>query len=165
VALFENLKVIVSMGAGYHRLDRVTLGRRGVMICSCPGKPTLPIDSFSTHLALHRRLRHDRSSESCHCTGSLPLTGILLHQDGQRTLTPPKAASYLRTPHSPYYYPHIWDLWSGANRQSGPVVREGSWLGHSPFLPSFPTKPNNKHRALGIRRVRTKEELFDGVTH
>ena len=36
-SLFPNLKVVLRMGVGYDRLDRVALDERGVIVCNCPG--------------------------------------------------------------------------------------------------------------------------------
>jgi C-terminal binding protein len=35
--LFPSLRVIVRMGVGYDRLDRVALAKKGVTVCNCPG--------------------------------------------------------------------------------------------------------------------------------
>jgi C-terminal binding protein len=37
IDLFPNLKVVVRMGVGYDRLDRVILAERGVTVCNIPG--------------------------------------------------------------------------------------------------------------------------------
>jgi C-terminal binding protein len=37
VPLFPNLRVVVRMGVGYDRLDRVALDKGGIIVCNCPG--------------------------------------------------------------------------------------------------------------------------------
>lgn len=36
---FPNLRVVVRMGVGYDRLDRVALAKKGVTVCNVPGMP------------------------------------------------------------------------------------------------------------------------------
>jgi C-terminal binding protein len=53
ITLFENLKVIVRMGVGYDRLDRVALEKRGVIVCNCPGKPLHPTNNAFNDFCPH----------------------------------------------------------------------------------------------------------------
>ncbi|CAL5870750.1 uncharacterized protein PFLUO_LOCUS4990 [Penicillium psychrofluorescens] len=66
LALFPRLKVIVRMGVGYDRLDRVALAKRGVTVCNVPDYGTSEIADHALGLALSLR------------------RGILLHHDLQR---------------------------------------------------------------------------------
>lgn len=65
IALFPNLKVVVRMGVGYDRLDRVTLAERGVKVCNVPGTQRILDVCFSIEMVVGRRLRYNRSSGSC----------------------------------------------------------------------------------------------------
>ncbi|KAI9044080.1 C-terminal-binding protein 1 [Aspergillus affinis] len=64
--LFPKLKVIVRMGVGYDRLDRVALAQRNVTVCNVPDYGTAEIADHALGLALSLR------------------RGILLHHDLQR---------------------------------------------------------------------------------
>jgi C-terminal binding protein len=39
--LFPQLRVLVRMGVGYDRLDRIALDKKGVIVCNCPGLSNL----------------------------------------------------------------------------------------------------------------------------
>lgn len=43
--LFPQLRVLVRMGVGYDRLDRIALDKKGVIVCNCPGMSSLFIHS------------------------------------------------------------------------------------------------------------------------
>ena len=68
VELFENLKVVVRMGVGYDRLDRVALDKRGVTVCNCPGEPGPLVPSLLTKPP--NRLWDNGSGRSRHCVGA-----------------------------------------------------------------------------------------------
>jgi len=70
LALFPNLKVIVRMGVGYDRLDRVALAERNVTVCNVPDYGTCEIADHALALALSLR------------------RGVLLHHEHQRGETP-----------------------------------------------------------------------------
>lgn len=70
LALFPNLKVIVRMGVGYDRLDRVALAKRNVIVCNVPDYGTAEIADHAIGLMLSLR------------------RGILLHHDRQRANPP-----------------------------------------------------------------------------
>ena len=51
--LFPRLKVIVRMGVGYDRLDRVCLAERGVTVCNIPGKSWSGSQCMHWHDSIH----------------------------------------------------------------------------------------------------------------
>ncbi|KAH7097461.1 phosphoglycerate dehydrogenase [Auriculariales sp. MPI-PUGE-AT-0066] len=70
IALFPNLKVVVRMGVGYDRLDRITLAQRGVKVCNIPDYGTTEVADHALALALALR------------------RGVLLHHELQRASPP-----------------------------------------------------------------------------
>ncbi|KIM21917.1 hypothetical protein M408DRAFT_18289 [Serendipita vermifera MAFF 305830] len=144
VDLFENLKVIVRMGVGYDRLDRVALDRNGVVVCNCPDYGTTEVADHAIGLALSLR------------------RGILLHHDAQRTLTSPEPALWEYIPSPLVQRPSVRTFGIlGLGRIGTAVALRAKALGWSKVVFFDPYLPNGVDRALGIDRVRTKEELFE----
>lgn len=147
VSLFPNLKVVLRMGVGYDRLDRVALDERRVIVCNCPDYGTTEVADHAIALALSLR------------------RGILLHHDLQRPFTNPSfSSSFWAHIHHPLVQR------PSANRTFGILglgrIGTATALRAKAFCWSSiifydPYVPAGVERALGIQRVRTAEELFE----
>ncbi|KAG8848906.1 Dehydrogenase [Serendipita sp. 405] len=151
VALFPNLTVVVRMGVGYDRLDRVALHERGVIVCNCPDYGTTEVADHAIALALSLR------------------RGILLHHDAQRMIVHRGMAA----PAPPAAWEQIWSpliqrpsasrtfAILGLGRIGTAVALRAKALGWSTVLFYDPYTPAGYERALGIERVRSTKELFE----
>ncbi|HWL82357.1 MAG TPA: C-terminal binding protein [Roseomonas sp.] len=136
---FPKLKVVVRMGVGYDRLDRPALAERGVTVCNVPDYGTTEVADHAMALALTLR------------------RGIALHHDLQRA-DPPAPWQYLETPLVQRADTQNFGI-LGLGRIGTAVALRAKAFGfrvvfYDPFL------PNGVDRALGIRRVRSLEELL-----
>ncbi|KIX92499.1 uncharacterized protein Z520_11819 [Fonsecaea multimorphosa CBS 102226] len=145
VELFPRLKVIVRMGVGYDRLDRVALAKKGVTVCNVPDYGTAEIADHALALALSLR------------------RGVLLHHDRQRQ-------PYVY----PWMYidsPLVSRIQQGAIFGILGLGRIGTaaclrakafgWnvLFYDPYL------PNGVDKSLGIERTKDIRELFSRSTN
>ena len=70
IARMPKLRVVVRMGVGYDRVDRVACAARGIKVCNVPDYGTMEVAEFAVLLALSLR------------------RGLLLYHDGMRQAAP-----------------------------------------------------------------------------
>ncbi|KAJ5730819.1 C-terminal-binding protein [Penicillium malachiteum] len=137
--LFPNLKVIVRMGAGYDRVDRVALAKTGVILSNLPDYGTGEIADHAISLALALR------------------RGIILHHDSQRS-TPPSLWSHIETPLVSRIQGATFGI-LGIGLIGTAVALRAKAFGWN-VLAYDPYAPNGIEKALGIERTRDIQELF-----
>ncbi|OCT52578.1 C-terminal-binding protein 1 [Cladophialophora carrionii] len=139
VALFPRLKVIVRMGVGYDRLDRVALAKHGVTVCNVPDYGTAEIADHALSLALSLR------------------RGVLLHHDRQRQpyLYP---WMVLETPLVSRIQGATFGILGLGRIGTAACLRAKAFgwnvLFYDPYL------PNGVDKALGIERTKDIKDLF-----
>lgn len=141
IARFPKLKVVVRMGVGYDRLDRVACAERGITVCNVPDYGTQEVADHAVALTLALR------------------RGIALHHDLQRE-DPPAPWRYVDHPLIRRAEVQGFGI-LGLGRIGTAVALRAKAFGFKvrffdPFL------PNGVDRALGITRARTLEELLRG---
>ncbi|EME84181.1 uncharacterized protein MYCFIDRAFT_202919 [Pseudocercospora fijiensis CIRAD86] len=139
VALFPNLKVIVRMGVGYDRLDRVALAKAGVTVCNVPDYGTAEIADHSIGLMLSMR------------------RGILLHNERQRA-TPPDPWMPIETPLVARLQQSTFGVFGLGRIGTAAALRAKAFgfnvLFYDPYL------PNGVDKSLGMERTKDVKELF-----
>ncbi|MFH5924953.1 C-terminal binding protein [Roseomonas xinghualingensis] len=140
IARFPKLRCVVRMGVGYDRLDRATLGARGITVCNLPDYGTTEVADHAIALALALR------------------RGLLLHHDAQRG-DPPAPWSPIESPLVQRPSTRTFGV-LGLGRIGTAVALRAKAFGwrvvfHDPHL------PNGTELALGIQRARRIEELFE----
>ncbi|RMY16963.1 hypothetical protein D0867_06364 [Hortaea werneckii] len=140
IELFPKLKVrVVRMGVGYEKLDRVTLGKKGVTVCNVPDYGTEEIADHAIALTLSMR------------------RGILLHHDLQRD-TPP-------APYCPVDHPLVARSRGstfgilGLGRIGTATALRAKAFGHN-VLFYDPYLPNGVDKSIGCERTKDIKELF-----
>ncbi|KAI7240083.1 hypothetical protein KC330_g1482 [Hortaea werneckii] len=139
IELFPKLKVVVRMGVGYEKLDRVTLGQKGVTVCNVPDYGTEEIADHAIALTLSMR------------------RGILLHHDLQRD-TPP-------APYCPIDHPLVARSRDstfgilGLGRIGTATALRAKAFGHN-VLFYDPYLPNGVDKSIGCERTKDIKELF-----
>jgi C-terminal binding protein len=139
LARMPRLRAIVRMGVGYDRVDRQAAARRGVMVCNLPDYGTTEVADHAMALALTLR------------------RGLLLHHDAQRA-TPPAPWTIIRDPLLARLSAQTFGI-LGLGRIGTAVALRAKAFGFrvvffDPFL------PNGVELALGIKRVRSLEDLL-----
>ncbi|ETN41800.1 uncharacterized protein HMPREF1541_03737 [Cyphellophora europaea CBS 101466] len=137
--LFPNLKVIVRMGVGYDRLDRVALAARGVTVCNVPDYGTAEIADHALALSLSLR------------------RGILLHNERQRG---PSPAPWMQidTPLVERIQGTTFGI-LGLGRIGTAAALRAKAFGWN-ILWYDPYKPNGTDKSLGMERTKDIKELF-----
>ncbi|RMZ04600.1 hypothetical protein D0862_05264 [Hortaea werneckii] len=148
IELFPKLKVVVRMGVGYEKLDRVTLDKKGVTVCNVPdGLPlSMNADYGTEEIADH----------------AIALTlamrrGILLHHDLQRDTTP--------APYCPIDHPLVARSRGstfgilGLGRIGTATALRAKAFGHN-VLFYDPYLPNGVDKSIGCERTKDIRELF-----
>ncbi|KIW37645.1 uncharacterized protein PV06_10285 [Exophiala oligosperma] len=139
LALFPKLKVIVRMGVGYDRLDRVALAARGVTVCNVPDYGTAEIADHAIALALSLR------------------RGVLLHHDHQRGPSPSPWA-YIESPLVERIQGATFGV-LGLGRIGTAAALRAKAFGWK-VLFYDPYKPNGTDKSLDIERTKDIRELF-----
>ncbi|GAB7327612.1 hypothetical protein MBLNU13_g11460t1 [Cladosporium sp. NU13] len=139
VKLFPNLKVVVRMGVGYDRLDRVTLAAQGVTVCNVPDYGTAEIADHALALALTMR------------------RGILLHHERQRA-TPPALWAPIDTPLVARLQQKTFGILGLGRIGTAAALRAKAFgfdvLFYDPYL------PNGVDKSLALERTKDIRELF-----
>ncbi|GAA5870068.1 hypothetical protein JCM1840_003572 [Sporobolomyces johnsonii] len=136
---FTQCKVVVRMGVGYDRLDRVALGERNITVCNVPDYGTNEIADHALALALSLR------------------RGILLHHELQRS-DPPAPWQVIDTPLVSRLQKAVFGI-VGLGRIGTAVALRAKAFGwdvifYDPYL------SNGVDKALQLTRVRSLAELF-----
>jgi C-terminal binding protein len=139
IARFPKLRVIVRMGVGYDRVDRKAAAARGIMVCNVPDYGTMEVADHAVALVLALR------------------RGIVLHHETQRH-TPPAAWTYTRDPLLRRLSVQRFGL-LGLGRIATAVALRAKAFGFDVVFYD-PFRPNGAELALGIRRVRSLDELM-----
>ncbi|HVJ55420.1 MAG TPA: C-terminal binding protein [Aliidongia sp.] len=136
---FPRLKVVVRLGVGYDRLDRVACAERGILVCNLPDYGTTEVADHAIALTLALR------------------RGLLLHHDVQRG-DPPAPWVPIETPLVRRLGGQVFGI-VGLGRIGTAVALRAKALGfHVVFYD--PKLPNGVDRALGIERARLLPELL-----
>ncbi|KAF2122561.1 C-terminal binding protein [Lophiotrema nucula] len=137
--LFPKLKIVLRMGVGYDRLDRVSLAKRNITVCNIPDYGTCEIADHALALALTLR------------------RGVALHHDMQRFTETP---SWLYIP-SPLIHRIQAKTFGilGLGRIGMATAMRAKAFGwdvifYDPYL------LNGVDKALGLERVKDTQELF-----
>ncbi|KIW12618.1 hypothetical protein PV08_09896 [Exophiala spinifera] len=139
LALFPKLKVIVRMGVGYDRLDRVALAARGVTVCNVPDYGTAEIADHALALALSLR------------------RGVLLHHDHQRGPQPSPWA-YIESPLVERIQKSTFGILGLGRIGTAAALRAKAFGWNVLFYD--PYKPNGTDKALDVERTKDIRELF-----
>jgi C-terminal binding protein len=139
IARFPKLRVIVRMGVGYDRVDRIAAAARGIMVCNVPDYGTMEVADHAMALVLALR------------------RGIVLHHEAQRA-TPPAEWTYLRDPLLRRLSVQRFGI-LGLGRIATAVALRAKAFGFDVVF-FDPLRPNGVDLALGVRRVRTLDELM-----
>lgn len=139
VELFPNLKVIVRMGVGYDRLDRVALAKRNVTVCNVPDYGTAEIADHAIGLMLSMR------------------RGILIHNERQRA-TPPAPWMPIETPLVSRLQKATYGVLGLGRIGTAAALRAKAFgfkvLFYDPYL------GNGVDKSLDIERTKDIKELF-----
>lgn len=137
--LFPSLKVVVRMGVGYDRIDRVALANRGITLCNVPDYGTEEIADHAIGLALSLR------------------RGILLHHDRQRE--PILAAYYpVDSPLVRRSRGAIFGILGLGRIGTAAALRAKAFGFHVLFYD--PYLSNGADKAIGCERTKDIKELF-----
>lgn len=139
LALFPRLQVILRMGVGYDRLDRVALAKRNVKVCNVPDYGTCEVADHALALALSLR------------------RGVLLHNETQRA-NPPAPWMYIDTPLVQRLQQHVFGI-MGLGRIGTAAALRAKAFGWD-VLFYDPYAPNGIDKALGVERTRDIRDLF-----
>ncbi|KAK3722918.1 hypothetical protein LTR37_002063 [Vermiconidia calcicola] len=139
LSLFPRLKVIVRMGVGYDRLDRVALAKRDVTVCNVPDYGTEEIADHAIALTLSLR------------------RGILIHHERQRA-TPPAGWMIINTPLMARLRGATFGIF-GLGRIGTAAALRAKALGFN-VLFYDPYLPNGVDKSLGVERTKDVKELF-----
>ncbi len=139
IARFPKLKVIVRMGVGYDRVDRVAAAARGIKVCNVPDYGTMEVAEFAVLLALSLR------------------RGLLLYHDTQRGPNP-AAWSKIESPLHRRQQTQTFGI-VGLGRIGTAAALRAKAFGYKVMF-FDPNLPNGWDRAVGIGRARSLDELL-----
>ncbi|MBU6497725.1 MAG: C-terminal binding protein [Rhodospirillales bacterium] len=139
LARFPNLRVILRMGVGYDRIDRVAAAARGIMVCNVPDYGTMEVADHAIALAISLR------------------RGLFLYHETQRA-TPPAPWAYIRSPLLRRLGVQTFGI-VGLGRIGTAAALRAKAMGFNVvfFDPHLPT---GTELGLGVGRVRTLDELL-----
>ncbi len=140
IARMPKLRVVVRMGVGYDRVDRVACAARGIKVCNVPDYGTMEVAEFAVLLALSLR------------------RGLLLYHDGMRQAAPIPWAVQPSTLHRRQQVQRFGIL--GLGRIGTAAALRAKAFGYEVAF-FDPYQPNGWERALGIGRVRSLEALLE----
>ncbi|KAL8278029.1 hypothetical protein RQP46_009661 [Phenoliferia psychrophenolica] len=136
---FTKLKVVVRMGVGYDRLDRVALAERGVTVCNVPDYGTEEIADHALALALSLR------------------RGLVLNHELQRA-SPPAPWTVKLTPLVSRIRGSTFGILGLGRIGTAAALRAKAFGWNVIFFD--PYLPNGADKALGVERVRDIKDLF-----
>ncbi|WP_149540815.1 C-terminal binding protein [Siccirubricoccus phaeus] len=139
IARFPKLKVVVRMGVGYDRVDRVACAARGILVANLPDYGTQEVAEFAVLLAVALR------------------RGLTLYHDTQRG---PHPAPWAVFPSAIVRRQEVQTFGIiGLGRIGSAAALRAKAFGYKVVFYD-PHQPNGWDRALGIQRARTLEELL-----
>ena len=139
IARFPNLCVIIRMGVGYDRVDRVAAAARGIKVCNVPDYGTQEVAEFAVLMALALR------------------RGLTLYHDTQRGPNPAPWA-VLRHPAVRRQEVQTFGI-VGLGRIGTAAALRAKALGYRVAFYD-PALPNGADRAIGVTRCRTMDEML-----
>lgn len=139
IARFPKLKVIVRMGVGYDRVDRVAAAARGIKVCNVPDYGTQEVAEFAILMALALR------------------RGLTLYHDTQRGPNPAPWA-VMRHPAVRRQEVQTFGI-LGLGRIGTAAALRAKALGYRVVFYD-PALPNGADRAIGVTRCRTMDEML-----
>jgi C-terminal binding protein len=139
MARMPKLRVVVRMGVGYDRIDRVAAASRGVMVCNVPDYGTTEVADHAIALALALR------------------RGLFLHHEMQRH-DPPAAWKFVISPMIRRSSVQTFGI-VGLGRIGSAVALRAKALGFKVVFYD-PHRPNGSELALGILRAKTLRALL-----
>jgi phosphoglycerate dehydrogenase-like enzyme len=139
LAKFPKLRAVVRMGVGYDRVDRAWCAANNVLVCNVPDYGTMEVADHAMSLVLALR------------------RGLVLHHEAQRR-SPPAVWTQIETPLIQRLSTQRFGI-IGLGRIGTAVALRAKAFGFDVVFYD-PLRPNGADLALGIRRVRTLEELL-----
>ncbi|MEO3474380.1 C-terminal binding protein [Roseomonas sp. CAU 1739] len=139
IARFPKLKVIVRMGVGYDRVDRVAAAARGIKVCNVPDYGTQEVAEFAVLMALALR------------------RGLTMYHDTQRGPNPAPWA-VMRSPAVRRQEVQTFGI-LGLGRIGTAAALRAKALGYRVVFYD-PALPNGADRAIGVTRCRTMDEML-----
>jgi len=139
IARFPKLKVIVRMGVGYDRVDRVAAAARGIKVCNVPDYGTQEVAEFAVLMALALR------------------RGLTMYHDTQRGPNPAPWA-VMRHPAVRRQEVQTFGV-LGLGRIGTAAALRAKALGYRVVFYD-PALPNGADRAIGVTRCRTMDEML-----
>jgi len=139
MARFPKLRVIIRMGVGYDRVDRIAAAERGITVCNVPDYGTQEVAEFAVLMALSLR------------------RGLTLYHDTQRGPNPAPWA-VLRHPVVRRQDVQTFGI-VGLGRIGTAAALRAKALGYKVMF-FDPALPNGADRAIAVQRCRTLDELL-----
>ena len=139
LARFPKLRVVIRMGVGYDRVDRVECAKRGIKVCNVPDYGTQEVAEFAVLMAVALR------------------RGLMLYHDTQRGAAPGPWAK-LDSPLVRRQEVQTFGI-VGLGRIGTAAALRAKAFGYRVVF-FDPNLPNGYDRAVGIARARTLEELL-----
>ena len=139
LARFPKLRVVIRMGVGYDRVDRVECAKRGIKVCNVPDYGTQEVAEFAVLMAVALR------------------RGLMLYHDTQRGAAPGPWAK-LDSPLVRRQEVQTFGILGLGRIGTAAALRAKAFGYRVVFFD--PNLPNGYDRAVGIARARTLEELL-----
>lgn len=139
LARFPKLRVVIRMGVGYDRVDRVECAKRGIKVCNIPDYGTQEVAEFAVLLAMSLR------------------RGLTLYHDTQRD-DPPAPWAVLRHPVVRRQEVQTFGV-VGLGRIGTAAALRAKAMGYRVVF-FDPHLPNGYDRAVGIARAKTLDDLL-----